>query len=396
MVLFLFLSTLSVGGRLDKKDWLDRALAKFAQSSWVVKYNQRLAMSVINSIVDDESEPNIREAPKNVQELGKRAQLAVGVPTSRLVPIKENPFKKEGGASAGYGSIVISSFYHEESYSVGRCNMYREAVHIKYNDHCTIGLVNSASLLSGLISGPLLVKIFNPMGKWKLLYPVFALVNAFITKSLLEKYYRRYIGRRADIEGHYATGCYICVHEKAEDVRGAFEIFQDILEEPLGLSKEEGWIEQQLTDKEKKQRAIEFFRAIEDVGIEQLKLTDEEKKQLESCRATVGLPKEEDSLEQLTDEEKRQRTVESFRAIVEALQLKLTDEEKKQLEFFESLVGDSLIAVARNNVIAVARNYIKNRYYYLSSDEKEQIASDLRRRNKVCSFHTTKPGAVDN
>jgi len=303
-VFFLFSSALCMSGQLGEKNWLDRALAKFAQSSWVVKLNQRLA------VLDIDDVSNAREAPKDVQELGKMAQLAVGVPASRMVPIKEQSLgnvKEQSfgisgtAAQALCGAIVVDS-QNPDPYSVKRCNMYHEAVHIKYNDEAIIGLGNLAGFLGGLISGLYVVKAFNPVGKWKLLYPVFSLINACVIKYLFDRYYGRYFERRADIEGHYATGCYVCVHEKAEDVRGALKIAQDILDEYPGFLKEQ-----------------------ESLG-------------------------------------------------------QLTDEQRKQIEY----------------AIAYARDYIKDKSdYYLSSDENEQIVSDLRRKNKVCPFHVAKAGAAD-
>ena len=297
-VFFLFSSALCVSGQLGEKNWLDRALAKFAQSSWVVKLNQGIAE------LDAYDESNAREAPKDVQELGKMAQLAVGVPASRMVPIKEQSFGIDGPATKAMSGAIVVEACPElvEGYSVKRCNMYHSAVSIKYNDGATIGLMNLAGFLGGLTSGFCVVKAFKPVGKWKLLYPVFALTNACVIRCLPDRYYRRYFERRADIEGHYSTGCHVCVHEKAEDVREALKISQDILDEYPGLLKEQ---------------------------------------------KLLG---------------------------------KLTDEQRRQAEY----------------AIAYARDYIKTRFYYLSSDENEQIASDLRRKNKVCPFHVAKAGAADN
>ncbi len=283
IVLFLFSSVFCMSGQLGEKNCLDRALAKFAQSSWIVKLNQDIAVLKFNA----------REASKDVQELGKTAQLAVGVPASRMVPIKERSFGVSGPVAKALPGVILVDSQCLVPYSVKRCNMYHEAVHIKYNDVTTSLLGSLTGFVGGLTSGLCVVRTFKPVGKWKLLYPVFAFANARVITCLFGRYYRKYGERRADIEGHYATGCHVCVHEKAEDVRRTLEIAHNLKEQKLKLPG------------------------------------------------------------------------------------KLTDEQRRQAEYN-------------------ACNYIKNISDYLSSDENEQIASDLRRKNRVCSFHVAKAGAADN
>ena len=230
LILGLFGSSSAVYSTAEK-NFLDKALVKFAQSSWVTNFNQILAASY----KQDESE--LQEALEELQKLGKEAQEAVGVPPNRIVSIKAKPMMDGAFAIAGSDSITINS-QNSEPYSVQRCNLYHEAVHIKYNDHAAIGVVNLASTAVGLVGGCTVTKLFKPAGGFKLLYPVAALFGAFASKIISDKYYRRYVERRADSEGHYATGCHVCVHDKAEDMHKAIEIAKSILTQNEQYQKE--------------------------------------------------------------------------------------------------------------------------------------------------------------
>lgn len=222
-VLFFFPGILYPNEDLGRKNILDRVLARLAQSSWVVKLNERLATY-------DAVQSSGGVLPPDLVKLGKDAQLDVGIPANRIVPLVQKSFGLTGPfAEAGRSSITLNN-QAPDPYSVNRCNIYHEAVHIKYHDYTTKTITRLGGLIGGLVSGPVVAKLLKPQGKWKAIYPIFALGFARMGMMLSDKYYGRYIERRADIEGHYATQCHVCVHEKAQDVQSALEEAQKIVD----------------------------------------------------------------------------------------------------------------------------------------------------------------------
>ncbi len=212
----LFCATLLLSGSaqamdksvpLNRKSYLDKMLAKLAQSSWMVKLNQSKAKRT--PLPPEEAHPDL-------QKLGREAQLAVGIPEDKLVPIR---LSNDDVYQAGYNYIETPASGRRESYGIERCNMHHESVHVKYNDHTLRQLVVvPIAALAGLLSECFLIKRFNPTGWRKIIYPIFTLSSAPFLIGLPYNIYTKYIERRADIEGHYATQCCMCVNEKVEQL----------------------------------------------------------------------------------------------------------------------------------------------------------------------------------
>ena len=135
-------------------------------------------------------------------------------------------------AKASEEAIYINKDTFEDNevpYGVKRCDLYHEAVHIKYHDYMFRLLLRLATGLNTFICTSFLVKMFKPQGKWKILYLVPVFSGDFVGKQLAKKY-TQYYERRADIEGHYATQCHVCVSDKAHDIREALSIAHKTLE----------------------------------------------------------------------------------------------------------------------------------------------------------------------
>ena len=219
VVLSLWISiAMYASNPMYKKSFFSKALGRMAQSEIVYRLNSWLASSI---------KPSGELASSEFQKLGKEAQYAVGIPEKRHVPIREEGMDGDA-AKASEEAIYINKDTFEDNevpYGVKRCDLYHEAVHIKYHDAIFPGLLR----LTTLICAPFLVKMFKPQGKWKILYLVSVFPVDFVGKRLTKKY-KQYCERRADIEGHYATQCHVCVSDKARDIRGALSKAHKTLE----------------------------------------------------------------------------------------------------------------------------------------------------------------------
>jgi len=227
---------------LGKKGIIGKVLAALATSNVMHHYNKFCAKT--SSLLGI-------PASEEMQLLGKEAQTAVGIPAERHVPIQYIS-GLDASAKALDNTILIGEEFMSDQtkYGVKRCNMFHEAVHIKYHDD----EFNGALFLSSLLGTSLVTKMFvNPQGKLKLLYILALLVGHYLGRALQGKF-ESYRERRADIEGHYATQCYQCVTEKIEDIQDTYALANDIIarldhniplseEQSYGLAYAKKWIE---------------------------------------------------------------------------------------------------------------------------------------------------------
>lgn len=197
---------------LNQKGIMDRILAAGATSRVMDRYNQFIAEILpLRGVC----------APQEAQQLGKEAQTALGIPADRQVPI-QYVAGLNASAIADANTIIIGEELVNDkvAYGVKRCNMFHEAVHIKYHDYTFSSVFYLGSLLGVPLANKLLI---NPQGKLKLLYLPILVAGHYLGRAM-QGQFGKYMERRADIEGHYATQCHQCVTEKVEDVRKAYDI----------------------------------------------------------------------------------------------------------------------------------------------------------------------------
>lgn len=203
---------------LNQKGSIDKALASIAQSNMMHRWNGFLSGGLNLSG---------EKATQELEKIGKEAQVAVGIPEQWHVPIRQIS-GLEAAAKADLHQIVLSETCFdtdEVPYGVQRSNLFHEAVHIKYHDHAS----KLFPKLVGFLSYPILTKIMlDPQGTLQILYPLSIVAGVYLGRFLQDKYLD-YIERRADTEGFYATQCYLCVSEKAEDIRQASDIANKII-----------------------------------------------------------------------------------------------------------------------------------------------------------------------
>lgn len=219
-------------GTLETGNRFHRFLDYLAQSHLAHRFNQLMIP------IDQENMKRVALEPASSewQQLAEEAQRALGIPKDRHVPILFDA-KRDGGMATSYA--VLIGEYEDSSYGAKRCDVFHEYSHTKHHDLSC----QTPVLLTPLLSTPLLCKLLvNPQGRYKLLYLVFLIAGYYVGK-LLQDNHANYYERRADIEGHYATQCHICVTEKADSLESVctelknyltvLEPFYDVLPDDL-------------------------------------------------------------------------------------------------------------------------------------------------------------------
>lgn len=191
---------------LNQKGFIGKALAAIGTSKMMRQLNDKLCGTWT---IDTPHSP----ATEELKKLAKEAQTAVGIPEERQVPIRISSDPNIDGAYADQDAIYVGNYNY--NYGQKRCMIFHEAVHIKYHDKSTTMIPT----ITGFFGTPILTKMFiKPKGKFKLLYPISMLAGLF-SGRFTQKKYLDFAERRADIEGHYATGCHMCVSEHAGELR---------------------------------------------------------------------------------------------------------------------------------------------------------------------------------
>ena len=204
---------------LNQKGFIGKALAAMATSNVMHRWNEMCGRWMNNS-----GSP----ASEELQKLAKEAQTAVGIPEERHVPVRVTDGPDVDGAMADRKAIYVSKYVDDSDYLYGtkRCTLFHESVHIKYHDmSCSM-----IPTMAGFFGAPILTRaLIKPQGRLKLLYPI-SMIAGFYSGRIVQKKYRDYYERRADIEGHYATGCHVCVSEHAGELRNTLDYINQGLE----------------------------------------------------------------------------------------------------------------------------------------------------------------------
>src|SRR5688500_7148136 len=163
---------------LNQKGIMGKVLAAIATSSAMHRCNQFFAKMI--------PLPGI-PAPEVVQVLGKEAQTAVGISADRQVPI-QYVSGLDASAIAENNAILTGNELSDDkaAYGVKRCNMFHEAVHIKYHDDEFSGVLFFCSLLGIPFATKMLVK---PQGKLKLLYLPALLAGHYVGRAIQGQFY---------------------------------------------------------------------------------------------------------------------------------------------------------------------------------------------------------------
>ena len=228
---------------LPKKSIVDKVLSYISESKLMYAIN-KYAMRPINNRLHKIIPIGNEDASQNFKELGQRAQQEVGINQDRILPIKKvmasSLYAMMGAAFAEPDAIYVNEDkLNQRSYGAQRCGLLHEAVHTKYNDSASDAFFELCSFLAFSYGAHSLIKAIKPQGKYKILHALSVLVAGMTGTSLTSINYHHFMERRADIEGHYASQCFHCVEEAAEQRRIVFEVEKNPLQGNGYLSADE-------------------------------------------------------------------------------------------------------------------------------------------------------------
>ncbi len=214
---------------LKHKSFVNKGFCALAASKPVLGFENKMLAKVYNLIIGRVFGDEL--ASSEYQELGKEAQSVLGIAEQYHVPIKKFPpimSNFPAAALAMPGAIYINEDrLKSESYGAKRSCLFHEVIHKKYNDVSFNIAIEFGTLIgSGYFSSKLLS--YASLSKW-VHYPLVAIVSLFCT-NCAGIVYSKYMERRADIEGHFATQCSECVQESASRRRRLVEIEKNPLQ----------------------------------------------------------------------------------------------------------------------------------------------------------------------
>ena len=187
-------------------------LGVISQTKPVCWYNQNISPIIRPSF-------GTEAASEKYQNLGKEAQVAVGVPADRILPIKKIMpcFSGLVAAIAEPDAIYIDeNLLESRDFGRQRATLFHESCHVKYNDLATKGLIGWSTILTSSLLAHKTIKTFKPVGKYKFLRAAGVLTASGATGYMVPMQYSKFMERRADFEGHHALQCATCVKESAQ------------------------------------------------------------------------------------------------------------------------------------------------------------------------------------
>jgi hypothetical protein len=193
----------------------------FAQSEAVHLFERHVQIrisDVVRSMVPFGYTQELASA--EYQALGKAAQESLGIAQERHVPIRKidpnSIMAKVALATAEADAIYINEeALKQRSYGAQRCGLLHEAVHKKYHDISVDQIIELFITAIGAFASYKLIGSMNSAGRYKILQGTASLVAGLIAASCVTNQYHHFMERRADIEGHYAAACSVCVQEAA-------------------------------------------------------------------------------------------------------------------------------------------------------------------------------------
>ena len=196
------------------KTFFEKNIAVLGQSKPVYLFEKyiclptRFIFRTLNNFDDQLADPSI-------QELGKEAQLAVGISEKKCIPIKKlNPNIVNGSAIAEPDAIYVNEqSFQRYNFGFKRCTMLHEAIHVKNRDstmNFLIGGLTFLTLSSGLEK---IIKKSRMVTRSKALQKSVIYVPSYLSTLYACKKFHYFGEQRADVEGYYASNCSSCVKE---------------------------------------------------------------------------------------------------------------------------------------------------------------------------------------
>lgn len=212
---------------LNQKSLLEKTLCAIGKSYPMCWIEKNISAKFYENMIEKNGLDN-GPATARYQILGEEAQYAVDIPEEYQVPIKkmspDNPIAKMVTClTFPYAIYINEEKLNELSYGVQRCAVYHEAIHKKYNDMSFDNIIEWQMLFGAGYTTHKLLQIIKPRITPNFIHGILVITSAFSASYKASLAYHRYMERRADVEGCYATQCATCVQEAATHRRKRFE-----------------------------------------------------------------------------------------------------------------------------------------------------------------------------
>lgn len=244
MIGMLFAMTLNGQGSVNKRTIVDRVMGFFGQLHLIHRYDSTIQLAMNKELSHKLMQYGDEPASEVYQAMGKEAQDALGIPLDHQVPVKKlnpsSPIAPLAAAIAEPDAIYVNEeALQQRGYGAQRSVLFHEAVHRKYHDNSVDGIIELLTLTTAGIATHKLIKAIKPVGRFNFFHALGVIVGSFTAASLTSAAFHRHMERRADIEGHYATQCSLCVQESAVKRKQSFENQNHPLRNAGYLSAEE-------------------------------------------------------------------------------------------------------------------------------------------------------------
>lgn len=233
MLSLLAFSQTVLSNPLDEKTLLHKLMGAIAQTAPVRLFNKHIATKV-SHYKQLALKYGDEDAAAGYQDLSKEAQSALGIPEEHHIPTKkfdpECIMAKFAGAVAEPDAIYVNEEkLDQREYGDQRTALFHEAVHTKYNDMSMDLLLEFTALCTASYGAHRGIKSTKTPGRFKILHGIAVMLTGLVAADATSTQFGKFIERRADIEGHYATQCSTCVQESADHRRQIFEHDDNLL-----------------------------------------------------------------------------------------------------------------------------------------------------------------------
>lgn len=205
--------------------WTGQILNAIGQSDPIHMCSEHIQTKIDAATTHQFMQLGDEPASLKYQELGSEAQFELGIAQEHHLPIKKinqaSPIAHIIGAVAESNAIYVNEEkFDKEVFGSVRCAIFHEAAHVKYHDKVMDGMVEICMLVAGSVGAFITFKQINV----EMLRKTMSFLLGLGMAAYASSEYSCFMERRADIEGHYATQCCLCVRESAQRRHRLFEI----------------------------------------------------------------------------------------------------------------------------------------------------------------------------
>ena len=191
---------------------------RFGQSKFIQLYSRHVQTKI------DRCMPYGHElALQQYQDLGREAQQVLGIAPEFELSIKKIKGTSKMPAVAGSDGIYVNEeVFKTKSVGAQRCAMFHESVHAKYHDAAVLGILKIMGFAAGCVGMHELLLACDVVT----LHKTVSVLAGIVSSLGLSFKYRQFMERRADMQGHAAANCSICVQEEIDQRTKTFDSVQ--------------------------------------------------------------------------------------------------------------------------------------------------------------------------